>query len=182
MALYTFEETVKSNLKGTIIDIKTIGEYDKMHKGDSRECASKMVIAFGYLGSQNLTIICAKDADGLKDIKIPIPAVLGSLERPFYAFNCSFESYVLYHQIGIKIIFDGDIQPHKWDRKEASIKLLKIPNYGDPFYDDGSKCKDLWSEGGFLAVVAYHRASLLKERAMLIKQGYRDIDPVVFAD
>ena len=54
-----YEESVSSNLKGTIIDIETVGEFNRLFKYDSRQYKDMTQVIFGYINQEHLHIYCA---------------------------------------------------------------------------------------------------------------------------
>ena len=174
------EEDIISNIDGTVIDIETIGDFDRQYRGDSREYRNLKQIILGYIDGKKLCIYCANDTKGITKLAQLTKDILQNLKRPYYAFNCAFESSVWFHHIGIRIIFDGELQRYRFEQKKEAVLTLKIPNYDDPFFDNGSKCIEAWNCGNIKYAVAHNRSCLLKEREILLKRGYRDPDILEF--
>lgn len=172
-AVLRHEEDIISNINGTVIDIETIGDFDKRFKGDSREYKNHKQVILGCVNTDKICIYCASGVQGINDLQELTKNILNGLKRPFYAFNCSFESSVWFHHIGVRIDFDGELQRFRFERKKDAVTSLRIPNYNDPFYDDGFKCIEAWNCGNTNHAIAHNRACLLKERDILIKRGYR---------
>jgi hypothetical protein len=171
-SIYKLEEENICNIEGTVIDIETIGTFDSRFK-DSRRCHDQKQVILGYINSGKLCIHCANGKQGIAELEEITLDILNGLERPFYAFNCSFEKSVWFHHIGIKIDFDGELQSYKYEKKRDTVAALRIPQYGDPFFDDGLKCIGAWNCGRFEDAIAHNRACLLKERDILIKRSYQ---------
>lgn len=168
-----YEESVISDIQGTVIDIETIGGFDRLHKQDSRQYRELKQVILGYTDRENLHIYCANGFEEINELKEMTANIVESLERPFFAFNCEFESGVWFHHIGIEVIFDGELQRWKYESKKEAVLAERIPNYDDPFFDDGKKCMQAWQDGLFNKAIAHNRACLLKERDLLINRGYR---------
>ncbi len=166
-------QSITSDIKGTVIDIETIGSFDKQYRGDSREYRNQRQVIFGCIGDSQLKIYCANGAHGLQQLQEMTKEILDSLKRPFYAFNCSFESGVWFHQIGIEVDFDGELQGTQHESKKNAVASLRIPNYDDPFHDQGALCMNAWNCGNYEQAIAHNRACLLKERDILIYRGHR---------
>ncbi len=105
--------------------------------------------------------------------------VIDSLERPFYAFSTEFERSVLFYELGKEVDFDGELQEGR-ESKANTRNYLGIPNYDDPFYDNGYLCMKAWEGGEFDKAIAHNRACLLKERDILLKRGFRKPDELRF--
>lgn len=174
------EEAINSNIVGTVIDIETIGDFDRQYRGDSRYYKNVKQVILGYINANKLCIYCADGTQGISELQEVTKEILESLERPFYAFNCGFESSVWFNQIGIKIDFTGELQGFRFEYKKDAVATLKIPNYDDPFFDEGVKCIEAWNDGYYEQAIAHNRACLLKERDILIKRGYRDPEYIEF--
>jgi hypothetical protein len=172
----------ESNLdfEGTIVDIETIGEFDRSYPYDSRHYRKIKQVIFGYIDKERLHIYCAKSVAGIDKLKSITPDIFAGLKRPFYAFNCNFESGVWFHHIGLQIDFDGELQGVPFESKKSAILQLKIPNYEDPFWDKGLMCIKAWNDQDFDKAIAHNRACLLKERDILLKRGHCEPDKVVF--
>jgi hypothetical protein len=175
-----FIEESKSVFEGTILDIETVGEFDPSFPYDSRHYRKLKQVVFGYIDNQQLRIYCAKSPEGIEKLKLMTPEIFAGLKRPYYAFNCNFESGVWFHQAGIQINFDGELQGEPFESKKNAILRLKISNYNDPFYDKGQMCIKAWNDLLFEKVIAHNRACLLKERDILLKRGHCEPDKVRF--
>ena len=168
------------DFEGTIIDIESIGEFNQQFKYDSRNYINIKQVILGYITKENLHIYCATCPHEIEELRLKTPAIMKDLAKPYYAFNCNFESGVLFHHAGIKIDFDGELQGVAFERKKDAILQLRIPNYDDPFFDIGFMCIKAWNSQDFKKAVAHNRACLLKERDILVKRGHKEPDKVIF--
>lgn len=175
-----FKENLNSDFDGTIIDIETFGDFDRTFKNDSRQYHDITQVIFGYLNNRNLHIFCAENIEAIKELKEMINETIRDLKRPYYAFNCEFESCVWFNQLGNEIIFDGELCKYKFEPKALAVKELQISNYDDPFYDNGKLCIKAWHEGDLKKAIAHNRSCLLKERDILLKRGYREPQRITF--
>ena len=175
------KEDTSSNFEGTIIDVETIGEFDDRYD-DSRHYREIQPVIFGFINRHSLHILCAQGRASIRDLRTRIEKIIDSLERqrPLYAFNSGFERGVLFHTLGRRIEFDGELQEEIHEPKAKVIRDLGIPNYDDPFYDRGLWCMNAWHNGEFDAAMAHNRACLLKERDILLKRGFRKPDELKF--
>jgi hypothetical protein len=174
-----FEESI-SDFEGTILDIETIGEFDRLFPYDSRHYRNFKQVIFGCIDKDQLHIYCAQNPEGIEKLKLMTSEIFSVLKRPFYAFNCNFESGVWFHHVGIQINFDGELQGEPFESKKNAILRLKIRNYDDPFYDQGQMCIKAWHTRDFEKAIAHNRACLLKERDILLKRGSCEPDKVLF--
>jgi hypothetical protein len=182
-----YSEKVSSDFKGTIIDIESVGEFNRSFI-DSREYQDLTPVIFGHLSENQMSIYCAKSPDSVLRLKNLIKDIAPKLKKPLYAFNCNFEQGVLFHSCGLQVTFDGELNEQKREGKYYAVKTLGIPNYDDPFNDSGYKCMLSWKEecvsdierGVDRPSIRHNRSCLLKERDILLKRGYREPDPLIF--
>ena len=168
-------EEISSNFKGTIIDIETIGDFNGRYRntGDWREYEGIQQVIFGLINGQFLQILYVTKKEEIDELTGRISAIIDKLEKPFYAFNTSFEVNVLTCQLGRAIAFECELQREKFESKANAVRELGIPTHGDPFNDKGLLCMYAWQNGEIEQAVAHNRACLLKERDILLKRGYR---------
>ena len=167
-----YEEKAISDIEGTIIDIETVGDFNNIYR-DSRRYENIISVIFGYIDNARLHIYCATGESEIPQLKTLIKNILRKLKNPFYAFNIDFETCVFYHHIGIEKLFERELNLEKYEKKSNAIRILKIPNYDDPFHDNGLLCKMAWENNEFDKAIAHNRACLLKERDILLKRGFR---------
>ena len=178
------KEDISSNFEGTIIDIETIGEFNKnrLYKiyNDSRQYEKLQQVILGFINRYGLKILCAEGKQAINDLAIRTEVTIEKLERPFYAFNADCESSVWFHHLGKEIIFDGELQKTKFESKKNAVADLGIPNYDDPFNDVGRLCMEAWENWEFDKAIAHNRACLLKERDILLKRSFRTPNKIQF--
>jgi hypothetical protein len=172
-----YEEKAISDIQGTIIDIETIGDFKNIYR-DSRRYKNILSVIFGYMDDERLHIYCTTGKSEIQEFKMTIKNILRKLNNPFYAFNVEFETCVFYHHLGIEEIFERELNLEKYEKKSNAIRMLNIPNYDDPFHDNGLLCKIAWENSEFDKAVAHNRACLLKERDILLKRGFRTPDRI----
>ena len=172
------KEEVSSDFEGTIIDIETIGEFRNQYF-DSRRYTDIQPVIFGFINKNALQILCARGTKAVNELNRRTDKLIVTLPRPFFAFNTGFERGVLFYAFGRQIDFDGELQ-EAYESKANVRSYLDIPNYDDPFFDNGYQCKTAWENGEFDRAIAHNRACLLKEKDILLKRGFRQPDELVF--
>lgn len=173
------KENINSNFKGTIIDIETIGEFDNQYY-DSRRYKDIIPVIFGFINNKGLEIHCAKNKNSIEKLKQNTKTILPELKKPFYAFNSDFERGSLFHQLSIPVEFHGELNKEKFEAKWLAVQSLKIPDYNDPFSDDGKACMKAWLKGEIDKCIAHNRSCLLKERDILLRRGSREPDLMIY--
>lgn len=176
------KENISSNFEGTVIDIETVGEFNRYYRGthDSREYQNIQQTIFGFINRQGFHILCAKGMEAISELNKKTEELIDLLQRPFYAFQSEFERGVFFHQLGKRIDFDGELQRYRGESKRNAGAELNIPNYDDPFNDVGHLCMEAWEKGEFDKAIAHNRACLLKERDILLKRGFKEPDELKF--
>ncbi len=164
------KEETASDFEGTIIDIETIGEFRNQYY-DSRRYMSIQLVIFGFIDRHALHISCASGVQAINELHREAERLIDSLPTPFYAFNTEFERGVLFHELGREIDFERELQENRESKANARM-YLGIPNYEDPFYDNGYMCMIAWENGEYDQAIAHNRACLLKERDILLKRGF----------
>jgi len=165
-------EDTSSNFEGTVIDIETVGGFLNQYP-DSRRYKDIQLVIFGFINRDALHILCAKGMRAINELRERTEKIMDSLERPFYAFNTDFERGVLFYELGKEIDFDGELQEDR-ESKANARSYLGIPNYDDPFYDNGYLCMKAWENGEFDRAIAHNRACLLKEKDILLKREFSE--------
>lgn len=179
LMIKTYTRSEETPFEGTIIDLETIGHFRRYpDPHDSRRQSGLAPTILGYLTENTLTIDYIEDMNYLPAFSEHIIETLAGLPRPFYAFNCDFESSVFYHTCGIEVFFDHELNSEKFEKKGTIRKSLEVPNYDDPYFDDGGACVKGWEVGNFNNCIKHNRACLLKERDILLKRGHRNPDGV----
>ncbi len=173
-------EDIGSEFQGTIIDIETIGNFNKFYPpNDSRRYKDIKLVIFGFMNKSALHIYCARGIEAVTMLEKKLHDIIDNLEEPFYAFNCDFERGVCFHHLGREIYFEGELNIEKYEAKANAIRNLGIDNYDDPFNDDGYKCMLAWLNGKFGEAIAHNRACLLKEKEILTRRKYRKPDELI---
>jgi len=168
-------ESAPTNFNGTIIDLETIGSFDRRYS-DSRAYADHKTVIFGAISCGILSQHYIRSSETIPNLTKEIEKILGALQRPFHSFNTHFEIGVLSHTLGRRITFEKELNRTKYEKKQHVVIALGIPEYNDPFFGDGLKCMEAWKTGAVEKALAHNRACLLKERDILEKRGAREPD------
>ena len=154
---------------GTIIDLETIGRFDRRYDStDSRQYAGLRPTIFGYLSEGVLVQHCAEGPGDIPLIIEIMNQILPVLEPPFYALNCYFKHGVCKHSCNFipEPLIDVrgvNSRESKWDVR----RRLGIPTYDDPFNGVGYTCIQEWKNENYSDCLKHNRACLLIERDIL---------------
>ncbi|MHA1840184.1 MAG: hypothetical protein ACTSYO_09565 [Candidatus Ranarchaeia archaeon] len=159
-----FKEPASIRTKGTIIDLESIGDFDRTYPPwDPRQYASLSPTIFGYITGDVLVQHCAEGEEEIPSLIDTMKDTLPELEDPFYALNTNFERCLIENTCGLKPIFidvRGRMRGAKWAIREQ----LGIPTYNDPFNGNGFQCLQEWQKGNYHECMKHNRACLLIER------------------
>ena len=115
-------ESLKKGINGTIVDIETIGEFDRQYPSyDLMHYSDLKPTIFGFLTENSLVQFCAEGPDEIAQLIQIIGDTMPKLSEPYYALNCYFERGVLFHVCNLEPEFidvRGDIKGRKWDIRE----------------------------------------------------------------
>ena len=173
-----FKESVDSDFEGTIVDIETIGEFDESYPGDSRRYRNITPVLLGSLTRSQLKIHFIREQEDILGFKKYLTDYMAELERPLYAFNCRFETGVLYHFCNLHVNFERELNARRGEAKWYVVKNLGLDKYNDPFDGSGLACKNSWLRGEVEKCVRHNRSCLLTERDLLLERGFREPDEV----
>lgn len=164
-----YQETSKMHMSGTIIDLETIGEFDRQyHYSDTRQYAKLKPTIFGYLTGDNLVQYCAEGLADISNVVTIMNDILPSLDPPFYALNCNFEKGVFTHYCNNMPEPLIDMRGEKsFERKWDARARLGISTYDDPFNGKGYTCVLEWKKDNYSDCLKHNRACLLIERDIL---------------
>ncbi|MEK6978615.1 MAG: hypothetical protein AABW86_00185 [Candidatus Micrarchaeota archaeon] len=179
MSIKSIQKPALTNFSGTIIDLETIGSFDRQYS-DSRAYANHKIVIFGAISGGALIQHYIDSSEHISLLASVIEQFLNSFPRPFHSFNTHFEVGVLSHALGRRITFEKELNRTKYEKKQHVVIGLEIPEYEDPFFGDGFKCMEAWKTGveGVQKALAHNRACLLKERDILLKRGSREPEPI----
>ena len=174
------KENISSDFYGTIIDIEFIGNFNRFYSiDDARRYEDTKLIIFGFMNKEFLHIHCAKGIEGIAELNVKTGEIMDSLKTTSltltFAFHCDVTSGVLFHVLGFKPFFHGELGTGSTERKADVVKELNISNYDDPFFGDGFACSQAWMNSQFNEAIAHNRACLLTERDILIKRHYKQV-------
>lgn len=180
MSIKSIQEPIHANFPGTIIDLETVGSFDRKYS-DSRAYANHKIVIFGAVSGGALIQHYVSSPEHISPLAGGIEKILDSFPRPFHSFNTHFEIGVLSHTLGKRILFERELNRTKYEKKQHAVVGLEIQEYGDPFFGDGLKCMEAWKSGGADGIqkaLAHNRACLLKERDILLRRGAREPEPL----
>lgn len=76
-------EEVIGDIDGSVIDIETIGDFEKRYRGNSREYKNLRQVILGYINGNELRIPCAHGRQGISELAEATEEILRSLKRPY---------------------------------------------------------------------------------------------------
>lgn len=112
---------------------------------------------------------------------------LAKTNHPYYAFNSGFDMAILSKLLGKEILFNRELQQFTRQSKKYYRQNLRISNFDDPFHDNGKLAGLEWKKHlktrekeCVTKIMAHNLTCVLKEYCILVRGGYRVIDPSSF--
>lgn len=169
--------------EGAVIDLETDERnfLDELHGADryKNHCA----VCCGILDKNKVEII-AKTCNASDELFVQaVDEKLGETSHPYYAFNVGCDMALLSNLLGREIRFDRELQ-YEYERKRDVVQNFRIPNFDDPFNGLGYLAAREWTKHletretpCVKRIIAHNLACVLKEYNILMRRGYREIEP-----
>ena len=172
-----------TTFKGAVIDLETDERnfLDECHGADryKNHCA----VCCGILDKNTVEII-AKTCNASDELFVQaVDEKLRRTNHPYYAFNVGCDMALLTKLLGREIRFDRELQ-NEYESKRYVVQNLRIPNFDDPFNGWGYLAAKEWTKhletretDCVKRIIAHNLACVLKEYNILMRRGYRGIEP-----
>jgi len=172
---------------GAVIDLETDGQpfTDNFH-GAGR-CKLQSAVSCAILNDNSVEVIAKTcyTPDGV--FTKEVEKGLAQTEHPYYAFNAGFDIAIISKLLGKEVPFDRELQQFEFQSKGSYRKSLGIPNFDDPFHDNGRLAGVEWrnhlktrDKECVKKIMLHNLSCVLKEYCILVRGGYRVIDPSSF--
>jgi hypothetical protein len=169
---------------GAVIDLETDGQpFSDEFYGVGR-CKLQSAVSCAILNENRVEVIAKtwESPDGVftKEVK----KGLAQTKHPYYAFNAGFDMAILSKLLDKEVPFDRELQQFERQHKGSCRQNLGIPNFDDPFHDNGRLAGLEWKKHlktrereCVKKIMAHNLTCVLKEYCILVRGGYRVIDP-----
>jgi len=169
--------------EGAVIDLET----DERNFSDELQGADRYknhcAVCCGILDKNKVEII-AKTCNASNELFVQaVDEKVRGTNHPYYAFNVGCDMALLTKLLGREIQFDRELQ-NEYESKREVVQNLRIPNFDDPFNGLGYLAAKEWTKhletretDRVKRVIAHNLACVLKEYNILIRRGYRRIEP-----
>ncbi len=170
--------------EGTVIDLETDEQNfsDELHGAGryKNHCA----VCCGILDKNKVEII-AKTCYASDELFVQaVDEKAKGTNHPYYAFNVGCDVALLSNLLGREIRFNRELQQREYESKRDVKESLGIPNFDDPFNGYGLLATKEWTRhletreiNCVKRIVAHNFACVLKEYTILIRRGFREIEP-----
>ena len=169
--------------KGAVIDLET-EERPFLDELCGAARYKNCSVCCGILDKNKVEII-AKTYNVSDDLFVRVvDEKVKRISHPYYAFNVGCDMALLSKLLGREIRFDRELQKKQYESKRNAVQTLGMPNFDDPFNGDGRLAAKAWTKhvethekGCVENIIAHNCACLLKEYSILVRRGYREIEP-----
>ena len=172
--------------EGAVIDLETDEQQFSNEFGVNRYkkfCAT----CCGILDKNEVEIIAKSYGVSDRTFARVVERRLKKTVSPYYAFNVGCDMASISKLMGREIRFHRELQfplTHGYEKKRYVVHNLGIPNFDDPFNGEGFLAAKEWTKylksqdvDCVKRIIAHNLACVLKEYSILIRRGYREIEP-----
>lgn len=172
---------------GAVIDLETDGQPFSDNCHGAGRCKLQSAVSCAILNEDSVEVIAKtwESPDGA--FTEEVEKCLTQTKHPYYAFNSGFDMAILSKMLGNKVPFDRELQQFTYQSKGRYRQNLGIPNFDDPFHDNGRLAGLEWKKHlktrereCVKRIIAHNLTCVLKEYCILVRGGYREIDPSSF--
>jgi len=172
---------------GAVIDLETDGQPFSDEFYGAGRCKLQCAVSCAILNEDYVEVIAKTCESPDWVFAKEVEKSLAKTNHPYYAFNSGFDVTILSKLVGKEILFDRELQQFTRQSKKYYRQDLGIPNFDDPFHDNGELAGLEWKkhlktrEKECVTKIMTHNLScVLKEYCILVRGGYRVIDPSSF--
>ena len=194
--LLTFNSSLRSILdkyeveyrafEGAVIDLETDERdfFDGLYGADRYKNHS--AVCCGILDKSEVEIV-AKTRDASHELFVQaVDEKVKRTSQPYYAFNVGCDMALLSKLLGREIRFDRELKIGYGSKRDV-VQNLGIPNFDDPFNGLGLLSAKEWTKhletreiDRVRRIITHNLACVLKEYSILVRSGYREIEPSSF--
>ena len=172
---------------GAVIDLETDGQPFSDNCPGAGRCKLQSAVSCAILNEDSVEVI-AKTCETPDEVFAKkVEKSLAKTKHPYYAFNAGFDMAILSKLLGKKVPFERELQQVTYQAKGRYRQNLGIPNFDDPFHDNGRLAGLEWKNHlktkereGVKKIMAHNLTCVLKEYCILVRGGNREIDPNSF--
>lgn len=177
-------EVAHKGFIGAVIDLETDGQPFSDEFCGAGRCKLQSAVSCAILNEDHIEVIAKiwETPDGVfvKEVE----KSLAKTKHPYYAFNAGFDVAILSKLLCNQVLFDRELQQRAFQSKGRYRQNLGVPNFDDPFQDKGELAGLEWKKHlktkereSVKKIMAHNLACVLKEYCILVRGGYRVIDP-----
>jgi hypothetical protein len=172
---------------GAVIDLETDGQPFSDEFYGAGRCKLQCAVSCAILNEDYVEVITKTCETPDWVFAKEVEKSLAKTNYPYYAFNAGFDMAILSKLLGKEVLFDRELQQFERQHKGYCRQNLGISNFDDPFHDRGYLASEEWKkhlktrEKECVTKIMTHNLScVLKEYCILVRGGYRMIDPISF--
>ena len=172
---------------GAVIDLETDGQPFSDNCPGAGRCKLQSAVSCAILNEDSVEVIAKTWESPDWVFTKEVEKCLAQTKHPYYAFNSGFDVTILSKLLGKEVPFDRELQQYNFQSKRRCRQNLGIPNFDDPFHDNGRLAGLEWKnhlktrdKECVKKIMAHNLTCVLKEYCILVRGGYRVIDPTSF--
>ncbi|PIU58884.1 hypothetical protein COS86_07170 [Candidatus Bathyarchaeota archaeon CG07_land_8_20_14_0_80_47_9] len=181
--LYTYGVT-HNPFEGAVIDLETDEQNFLDDQCGAARYRNHTAVCCSILDKDEVQIIARTRSAPAELFSQSVDERLKKVSRPYYAFNAGCDMALLSSLLSRDIPFDRELQQCEYQNKGRLRREFGIPDFSDPFTDNGLLAAREWTNhcdtGNVECVkriIAHNLACVLKEYCILMRSGYREIAP-----
>ena len=172
---------------GAVIDLETDGQPFSDNCHGAGRCKLQSAVSCAILNEDSVEVIAKTWESPDWVFTKEVEKGLAQTKHPYYAFNSGFDMAILSKLLGKEVPFDRELQQFDRQHKGSCRQSLGIPNFDDPFHDNGRLAGLEWKKHlktrereRVNKIMAHNLSCVLKEYCILVRGGYREIAPSSF--
>jgi len=172
---------------GAVIDLETDGQPFSDEFCGAGRCKLQCAVSCAILNEDYVEVIAKTWESSDWVFAKEVEKSLAKTKHPYFAFNAGFDVAILSKLLGNEVLFDRELQQFEFQSKGSYRKNLGIPNFDDPFHDNGKLAGLEWKKHlktrekeCVNKIMAHNLSCVLKEYCILVRGGYREISPTSF--
>jgi len=172
---------------GAVIDLETDGQPFSDNCPGAGRCKLQCAVSCAILNEDSVEVIAKTWESPDWVFTKEVEKCLAQTKHPYYAFNSGFDVAILSKLLGKEVPFDRELQQYNFQSKRRCRQDLGIPNFDDPFHDNGRLAGLEWKKHlktrdkeCVKKIMAHNLTCVLKEYCILVRGGYRVIDQSSF--
>jgi hypothetical protein len=131
---------------GAVIDLETDGQPFSDEFYGAGRCKLQCAVSCAILKEDCVEVIAKTCETPDWVFAKEVEKSVAKTKHPYYAFNSGFDVAILSKLLGKEVLFDRELQQVRFQSKGRCRQDLGIPNFDDPFHDNGKLAGLEWKK------------------------------------